>query len=124
MVLLFSTEQAQNLIEQSVRPQLKSEIHDLMKGRRCLRYSSNALEITAKLLVAIGAVTAFIASTQENQWIQLASGVVNVSSMSAFVLSEYFAKESRERTQQLNILLQSVGLPKIPELIASSDQET
>jgi hypothetical protein len=116
MLFPLSSEDKQNIQNDDLVPMIRRDIRGFIASRRIMRRLSDALECTAKFLVLAGACLAFVATQDTRPRFMVATGLLNVVSISTFSLSSYFQKECSERTSRLNRTLESIGMSVIPDV--------
>ena len=99
----------------------------LMRSRRRWKKVGDVCEALSKGLAGVGTVLAYAASAIQTQpatdILAFTSGFVGTIGLTLFAYSSYSTQESRQRTQELNALLQSLGVTPMPEL-ASYDSSS
>jgi hypothetical protein len=110
-------------IREIVNPAYEEEVSDLVRGRHRWKASRDLFETTAKLTSGFASIAAFTASSipiVDNgftiKWIAFGAGCLGTLSLTLLLFSNYSAKESRERTSELNALLRMAGITPMPQL--------
>lgn len=88
------------------------DIYGTLKGRRKWKIASDVLEALNHILIAISTVFAFAAGffKEESEILTFVSACLNVIAMSSYRLSVYSANEFKERTEQVNEILNHIGV--------------
>ncbi len=99
-------------IREIVNPAYEEEVSDLVRGRHRWKASRDLFEATAKIVSGFASVAAFTASSipiTDNgdtvKWVAFGAGCLGTLSLTLLLFANYSAKESRERTSELNALL-------------------
>lgn len=92
------------------------DVHSTLRGRRWWRKAGNAFEATSKAMHGASTVLAFAAGVFSSKETSFAAGTVGTLGLVLLAFASYAAKESRERTAQLNSVLHSLGLDPVPDI--------
>lgn len=110
-------------IREIVNPAYEEEVSDLVRGRHRWKASRDLFEATAKIISGFASVAAFTASSipiTDNgdtvKWVAFGAGCLGTLSLTLLLFANYSAKESRERTSELNALLRMAGITPMPQL--------
>jgi hypothetical protein len=97
----------------------------LMKSRRRWKVAGDLCEALSKGLAGIGTVLAYAASAIKDQpatdILAFTSGFVGTIGLTLFAYSSYAVHESRQRTQELNALLQIAGVTPMPDVATNEN---
>ena len=96
-------------IENLVSYSYKRDVSDTVYGRFSWRKWSNAGEAASKILAGASTMLACAAGVYSSDSLSFVAGSLGTISLVCMTLSAYAAKESRERTDQLNAVLEHVG---------------
>lgn len=107
-------------IEELVCYSYKRDVSDTVYGRFSWRKWSDGAEAASKALAAVSTVLAFAAGVFSSDGLSFAAGTMGTLSLVSMTLAAYAARESRERTEQLNAVLDAVGVAAVPDLSPSS----
>lgn len=103
-----------------INPAYEAEVADLVKGRHRWKATSDAFEATSKVVAGLSSVMAFAASSIQDKrvvhWISFGAGCLGTLGITMLLFANYSAKESRERTAELNILLRVAGITPMPQI--------
>jgi hypothetical protein len=118
-------------IREIVNPAYEREVSDLVRGRHRWKASRDLFEATAKVVSGFASVAAFTASAlpiSDNgdtvKWTSFGAGCLGTLSLTLLLFSNYSAKESRERTTELNALLRMAGITPMPQLAQMDGADT
>jgi hypothetical protein len=114
---LFTESEKTELSQSLLKPSVKQDISELLTSRRYLRICANWLEFSAKVMIATGTVISVAGpSIDSGLFSRIGPGVLNVGALSSFLLCNYCKHECSERTSQLNLLLQGIGVGTFVDL--------
>ncbi|BCS82879.1 hypothetical protein QLL95_gp1244 [Cotonvirus japonicus] len=91
-----------------------------LRSKSRWKFIGDLTESLSQICVGIATVLAFSAGFYELNLLSFLSGSFGTSSLVLLQFSSYAMKESKERTQQVNILLKKLGLDSIPDIIVES----
>lgn len=88
------------------------DIYGSLEGRHKWKITSDVLEALYHILIAISTVFAFAAGffKNESEILTFVSACLNVFAMACYRISVYSAGEFKERTEQVNEILQHIGI--------------
>ncbi len=119
---MISTE-IRGLIASSYR----HEITSMMRWRDVWKKFGDACEAIAKGLTGISSVLAFASSANPNvktaDVLAFTSGTVGTIGLVLLAYSSYASKESRQRTAELNTILDTIGVTPVPDIATSSTEQ-
>jgi hypothetical protein len=92
------------------------DIKRSMISKSRMKLLSDLTEIFSYIFAAIGVILTFASGFFNNIYIAFAAGCMSTLAMVLLKLSSYFLKESKERTQQVNILLRNRNFNQIPDI--------
>lgn len=105
---------------EDVAREFAEESRMLLRSRRRWKKTGDLCEAFSKGLAGVGTILAYAASAINTQpatdILAFTSGFVGTVGLTLFAYSSYSTQESRQRTQELNALLQSLGVTPMPEL--------
>lgn len=87
-----------------------------MGSKSRMKILSDITEILSYMFAAVGIILSFAAGFFNNIYIAFAAGCMSTIAMVLLKLSSYFMNESKERTQQVNILLRNRNFNQIPDI--------
>lgn len=108
-------------IESLVSYSYTRDVSDTVHGRIAWRRWSNVAEAASKVLTGASTVLAFAAGVYSSDGLSFAAGSLGTIGLVCMTLSSYAARESRERTDQLNAVLGHVGVGAVPDLSVAAD---
>lgn len=100
----------------------KSEVRSSLRWRDIWKKFGDSCEAVAKGLTGISSVLAFASSAiQERKTADILSftaGSVGTIGLVLLTYSNYAIKESKERTEELNVILNRIGITPMPDINA------
>jgi len=93
-----------------------NDIRYNMSSKSRMKIAADVTEILAYLFGTVSIILAFASGFFDNIYLAFAAGTINTISLALLKLSSYFMKESKERTQQVNILLKNRNFNQIPDI--------
>ena len=103
-----------------LQPNYMMEIREFLTRRTCWRKAGIGFETTSKVLVGIGSVVSFSAGVYGSTTLSFVAGSISTLSLVMLQLSSYSYRESKEATEELNITLNTLGIPIVPEVLHDS----
>jgi len=93
-----------------------------LRTRNCYKITGDVCETLAQIFICVGSVISFSAGIWNYNYLSYVAGAFGVFSISLHRFSIYAHGESRERTDETNRILVSIGFGKIVD-IASENKE-
>jgi hypothetical protein len=110
-------------VRQDMADAYKEEAHMLVKSRQRWKRGGDWCEAIAKGLTGVSTILAYAASAAEDgtttDILAFVSGCVGTTGLVLLTYSSYATRESRQRTTELNGLLQKLGVTPMPEIAAA-----
>jgi len=97
-----------------IQPNYRTEISDFIHSRSWWRKTGMCFETISKLLMGSGSVLSFASGVYQNQNFSFIAGSVSTLSVVCLQFATFCYKESKQSTQELNLLLQKLNLDTIP----------
>lgn len=97
-----------------VEPAYVRDVKEALRGRFSWKKISEVCETTSKLLSGFSSIFAFAAGAYDYPFLSFTSGCIGTVALVVMLFGTYAAKESNERTQQLNMTLHHVGIRGMP----------
>lgn len=94
--------------------------NDINYNIRCksvCKFTGDLVENLSYITIGLTSIFSFAAGFFDNIYLAFISGLFGVLSMSLLKFSYYAMKESRERTEQVNIILRRLGIEEIPDIV-------
>jgi len=102
-----------------------SETEDMLRGKKWWRKTGEFLEAGSKIMSGVASILAFAASsnisTPVSDSLAFSSGCIGTFSLVILTFSAYASKESRQRTVDLNKLLEKFEITPVPLLSAGTE---
>lgn len=101
------------------------ETEEMLQGKKWWRKSGEFLEATSKIMGGVSSILAFAASsnisTPVSDSLAFSSGCIGTFALVILTFSAYASKESRQRTLDLNKLLEKFSITPVPLLSAGTE---
>jgi len=108
------------IIDNLIEPYYKNVVKNTLSARQCWRKTGIAFETISKIMVAFGSIISFSAGVYENQTLSFVSGSISCLSLAFLQFSSFSYKENKKQSEELNVLLKTLGLETIPVLERSA----
>ena len=112
------------IIDELIEPYYKKVIKNTIEGRQCWRRTGIAFETISKIMVAFGSILSFSAGVYQNETLSFVSGSVSCLSLAFLQFSSFSYKENKKQSEELNVLLKTLGLDTIPVLSRTANKQT
>ena len=109
------------ILKELVEPCYYSDVKEMMNERKIWRKTGNIFESLSKILVGCSSIISFAAGIYDYQLLLFASGTTCVMSLVAMQYSSYSFKESKDRTMELNKLLEEMNIENIIDISDDTD---
>lgn len=107
------------IVDKIVKKNYVKEINDFIQNRRRWKKHGRNFETGSKIFIGIGSILSFASGVYDSKELSFAAGAISVISMVLLQYATFSYRESSKSTQDLNILLDSIGIKKIPEMNAT-----
>lgn len=104
-------------IKQKLNATIVRDINDTIRWRFWWRKSGNYFEFLSLVTSLISTVMAFSAGSFDNAYLAFVAGCLGSVSLAFMKATSYAMKESKERNEQLNIILNKAHIKYMPSLI-------
>ena len=111
------------IIDELIEPYYKKVIKNTIEGRQCWRRTGIAFETISKIMVAFGSILSFSAGVYQDQTLSFVSGSVSCLSLAFLQFSSFSYKENKKQSEELNVLLKTLGLETIPVLERTNNKQ-
>lgn len=122
---LVSREDAEKAMRALVLKYYSEETEEMLKGKRWWRKTGEFLEAASKIMGGVSSVLAFAASsnisTHISDSLAFSSGCIGTFSLVILTFSAYASTESRQRTVDLNKLLEKFSITPVPLLSTTTE---
>ena len=108
------------IIDELIEPYYKNVVKNTLSARQCWRKTGIAFETISKIMVAFGSIISFSAGVYEDQTLSFVSGSISCLSLAFLQFSSFSYKENKKQSEELNVLLKTLGLETIPVLERSA----
>ncbi len=111
-----STDFKTHIVNNIIKPNYVDEIKDSTKHRFMWKKRAMRFETCSKMFIGIGSITSFASGVYGYQTLSFISGAISTLSLVLLQYANFSYKESKKATSDLNILLDNIGIKKVPEL--------
>lgn len=109
-----------SIIKSIIEPSYISEISRMSSGKSCWKITGIVFETLSKISVAAGGILSFSSGYYNDPILSFMAGAISTISLAMLQFSSFSYKESKKQTQELNMLLEKLGLDTVPEMGRSS----
>jgi hypothetical protein len=120
---LVSDEEANNIIKNIIVPNIVKDIKQLSSTPRTWRNISNFTQTLSHISAAVGIVFSFCSAAYGITDWGIYGGIASTLSVILNKFSDYAKKESKERTEELNIILTQFKISSVPDLTNVMDSD-
>ena len=110
----ISIEVKQTIMKECIEPSYINDIKSIIRGKKCWKICGQIFETLSKIFVAIGCILSFSSGYYKNDQLSFLSGSVSTISLAMLQFSSFSFKENKKQSQELNILLNKLGLDALP----------
>ena len=125
---LISAEQSNDIIQSIIIPNIRKDIKQLSSTPRIWRSISNLSQTLAHIAAAIGIIFSFCSAAYAISDWGIYGGIASTMSVILNKFGDYAKKESRERTEELNLYLKGVmktgGVPDLTSVMTDEDSSS
>ena len=104
------------IVNSIIKPNYVKEIKDFISNRIKWKKRGRSFETGSKIFIGIGSILSFSAGVYDSKELSFISGTISVVSMVLLQYATFSYRESGKSTQELNVLLDSIGIKKLPEI--------
>lgn len=118
-------DEAARAMRELVMKYYTSETEDMLRGKKWWRKSGEFLEASSKIMSGVASILAFAASSNisapVSDALAFSSGCIGTFSLVILTFSTYASRESRQRTVDLNSLLDKFDITPVPLLSVGTE---
>jgi hypothetical protein len=118
----FSQESIQHL-RSILFPEYERDVKEFLAERYYWKRQRDTIEVSSKVLGGVSTIIAFASSSVQlvnvASWLSFTAGALMTTSLVLQIFASYSAGISRQRTQELNIILKTLGITPIPQIVSS-----
>ena len=107
----------QQKIQEKIKGIYEKDVNDNISARYTCRKTGHILEVVSQLFSLGSTILAFSAGFYDIKLLSFIAGCLGSLSLATLKTSAFALKESKERTNALNILLEKLGLTTIPDIV-------
>lgn len=112
-----------HIVNNIIKPNYIDEIHESTKHRTMWKKRAMRFETCSKMFIGVGSITSFASGVYGYQTLSFISGAISTLSLVLLQYANFSYKESKKATSDLNILLDNIGIKKVPELNTTTQEE-
>lgn len=114
----------EHIVNNIIKPGYKKEIEDYSYNRVMWKKRGMRFETTSKIFIGFGSIASFAAGVYGYQTLSFVSGAISTISLVFLQYANFSYKESKKCHNDLNNLLENIGIKKLPELSAGTQDDT
>jgi len=106
-----------------VRRMYNDDVMDFVSGRRWWRRVGQKFETVSIFFSGVSTILAFTASVDyDSGWVAFSAGVAGTVSLVALAYAAYGSRTSKERTRQLNVVLDALHMEHVADVTAPTQE--
>jgi len=113
----------EHIVNNIIKPGYKKEIEDYSYNRVMWKKRGMRFETTSKIFIGFGSIASFAAGVYGYQTLSFVSGAISTISLVFLQYANFSYKESKKSHNDLNNLLENIGIKKLPELSAGTQDD-
>jgi len=113
----------EHIVNNIIKPGYKKEIEDYSYNRVMWKKRGMRFETTSKIFIGLGSIASFAAGVYDYQTLSFVSGAISTISLVFLQYANFSYKESKKCHNDLNNLLENIGIKKLPELSAGTQDD-
>ena len=121
---LISSNTRNKIIKDLIEPSYENDIDETLKARRRWRRFGHMFETSSKLFLAASGIFSFSSGFFQNTMHNFLAGTCSTLSLASLQFSSYCFKQSSINTDELNMILTSIGIDPVPEFEVNEDSST
>lgn len=124
IVKTMNTELINKIRTELVEPTYYSDVKYNIGSKSRWKFIGDLTETLSRIFSGLGTILAFAAGFFNYSLFSFIAGCFGITSLVLLQFSSYSMKESKERTDQVNILLEQIGIDKIANIAIDSSIDT
>ena len=112
-----------HIVNNIIKPNYIDEIHDSTENRTMWKKRAMRFETCSKMFIGVGSIMSFASGVYGYQTLSFVSGAISTISLVFLQYANFSYKESKKATSDLNILLDNIGIKKVPELNNTTQED-
>lgn len=113
----------EHIVNNIIKPGYKKEIEDYSYNRVMWKKRGMKFETTSKIFIGFGSIASFAAGVYGYQTLSFVSGAISTISLVFLQYANFSYKESKKCHVDLNNLLDNIGIKKLPEMSAGTQDD-
>lgn len=110
------------IVHNLVEPSYKSEIKNMIEGKKCWRITGQVFETVSKLMVAMSGIFSFSSGYYSNTTLSFIAGSISCVSLALLQFSSFSYSENKKQSMELNVLLKKLDIDTIPVISRNTDE--
>ena len=113
----------EHIVNNIIKPGYKKEIEDYSYNRVMWKKRGMKFETCSKIFIGFGSIASFAAGVYGYQTLSFVSGAISTISLVFLQYANFSYKESKKCHVDLNNLLDNIGIKKLPEMSAGTQDD-
>jgi hypothetical protein len=113
----------EHIVNNIIKPGYKKEIEDYSYNRVMWKKRGMRFETTSKIFIGFGSIASFAAGVYGYQTLSFVSGAISTISLVFLQYANFSYKESKKCHNDLNNLLENIGIKKLPEVSTGTQED-
>ena len=113
----------EHIVNNIIKPGYKKEIEDYSYNRVMWKKRGMRFETTSKIFIGFGSIASFAAGVYGYQTLSFVSGAISTISLVFLQYANFSYKEGKKCHNDLNNLLENIGIKKLPELSSGTQDD-
>lgn len=105
-----------------IEPVYYNDVKRSVREKAIFKFVGDISETLSQIALGISSVFAFSAGFFNMNILAFVAGCLGTMAIVLSKFSSYALKESKERTEQVNIILTQLGIEKIPDIVVNSTE--
>jgi len=120
MTTIISEELIKKIQSELIEKNYYDDVKYNLDGKSRWKSIGDKLEALAHIIMGLTSILAFATAYFDDVVFSFVAGCTGILALVMLRLSSYAMRESRERTEQVNRILENLGLRKIPDITIDS----
>lgn len=106
-----------------INPSYYDDVEYNIYGKSQCKLLGDVFEAIAQISIGVCTILTFAAGVYNINTLSFVAGAIGVVSLVFFRLSSYAMRESKERTEQINRILEKLKMDTIPDIVIDSSMD-
>lgn len=116
---VLSDEVKRKIMNELIETNYYLDVKDTISARRKWRKSGHIFETTSKICLAMSSIFSFSSGFFQNPYYSFLAGSMSTISLASLQFSSYCFRQSKKNTDELNIVLKSIGIHSFPSPVTN-----